>query len=606
MPELLVFPARRCIDETSAASLIFAGDLSDTHRIESVKTDDWYLAATSMRNAPLPGSRVFSNDRWAIVFAGDLIDQSAVPFEQILAALDTERWDFFTDLDGVFGLSAYDKSSRRLYVVSDRRCQKPMYYNLSEVGFHLSSNLASFARLPDGPDFDRTWLWESLYFNFPVGDSTFLEGVKRIPQASILTFDGRTQELSISRYAEDFSPRSPLIGGQEGLELATKVFSERVPAYFNGAEQVACALTGGWDGRTMLALAPTRDNLTAYTYGSPGCNDIVGAAKTANALGVDHIQIPFDRDFVGDLSRHALETVYLSSGQLGVLRSTLHHSYDTLTEGGSRFPLTISGIALDQLFRGHANTPHIVSPDLARHFQGEGVGHDADHWRRIIGSEYENFASHVAGRLDDLERDFGPLDTSAHHLSYVAYRIVPHHFSGELSIADHYTTVRVPSLDTDVIELAFSIEQSTLSYSRFLPEYRPDSRDEMILQSHLFRELAPRVYRMAVNGKIPAAILAGELPFQIARIYHALMRRIRDRVTSRDTRPLEDWSVWLFDQNQTFLEELLRSSSTLVGEHLDPSFIERTIATRDLRMLGKLLTTEIILRLLKTRWQRFW
>jgi len=602
----MLIPASAESDNEQLAALIGAADLNISHQFDVLTNKDWRVAATHRIEAPLKGARTFDNSRWTVVFAGDLVDHDTVPFRQIVAALETDNWDFLAGLSGIFAIAAHDGVSKKAFVISDRRSQKPLYYSTGQQGLHVSTSLAAFVRMLEQPQFNKAWLWQSLYFNIPIDDTTFITGVKRMPAASVLVFDSRSQEASISSYASPFKPREPLLRGQEALRHATEIFAKRMPAYYHGSQRVACALTAGWDGRTMLALAPAEKDVTAYTYGCPGCTDLVRAEATAQAVGVDHLQIPFEQPFVDELPHHALETVYLSGGLQNVLRSTLHNSYDVLTEGGQRFPLTISGIDVDGIFRGHAQSPDIVSPALEELFQGGGTNQPDESWRATIGADFDNFSTHIAGSLESLEERFGSFDSSAHHLLFAVYPMANNYFSGELAISEHFTTVRIPAWDPAIIELAFAIEQSMLSYSSFLPGHERGVRKEMVLQSHLFRELAPEFYRLPAGDTHPAAVLAGELPYRLDRIYRGVKRRIMSRSLSPYDPPLENWQAWFFDENRSFVDGLLRSSNTLVTDYLDPTFVDTTIAKRELRMLGKLLTTEIILRLIKTRWQRFW
>ncbi len=606
MSDLMAVPSRLLIGDTDVADLMDSIDLNGCHRHDTVQSKEWLLAESHRQDAPLGGPRTFDDDRWTAVFAGDLVDHETVPFRQVLAALGTSRWEFLAGLNGIFSFAAYDKRTKRLFAVSDRRSQKPLFYRVGPQGLLISTNLAMFVRISDDLKFDRKWLWQSLFFNFPVDDSTFLEHVKRVPPACVLAYDCNAHKLSMHSYAGWFKPRYPLLKGQEALRLATDVFGTRVPAYYHGAQNVACALTGGWDGRTLLAMAPADKAVTAYTYGGSGCRDLAGAATTASAIGVNHLEIPFDQAFVDDLPHHALETVYLSAGLQGVLRSTLHHAYDILTNGGVRFPLTISGISLGTQLRGAAQYPDLISLELAQRFQGLGPTHTPDYWRTIIGNDESEFTDFIRSRLELLEEQFGSFVSPAHHLSYIVYPASAHYFCGELAISDQYTTVRVPAWDSGVIELGYMIEQSTLSFSHFVRGTKQVRRKEMILQAHLLREFSPDIYRIPVVGIHPATVLAGEVPYQVERAYRAIERQISNRWSSRGFAPLENWDAWLFDQNRQFVEDLLQSSETLVADFIESSFIDQTITTRNLRLLGKLLTTEIILRLIKTRWQRFW
>lgn len=606
MSDLLAVRSGPMTVGSGVAKLMPVDDAAGRHEIKQLQRDDWIFAEWHRQNAPLGGPRTFDDGRWIAVFAGDLIDHSEVPFAEITAALLSDRRDFLSDLEGIFSIVAYDGETRQLYAVSDRRSQNPLFYRLDKQGLTVSTSLATFVRLVDQVAFNKKWLWETLYFNYPVQEATFLDQVERFPPACVMTFDERSGDLRMDRYAELFSKRPKLLGDREALPWATEVFAKRVSAHYRGASDVACALTGGWDGRTVLALAPGGTSVTAYTYGGPGCGDLEGARVTADAVNVKHMQIPFDHAFVDNLPHHAFETVYLSAGLQGVLRSTLHYMYDVLTDGGRRFPLTVSGISLGTQIRGRAQFPDVISAELARRFQGLGADTKGENWKAILGDDERDFSEHIGQRLDQLLEQFGPFEDPQHHLSYTVYPLSTQHFSGELAVADKFTTVRVPAWDSEIIDLLFSIELSTLTFSQFASKSQTVRRKEMVLQSRLFRDLAPEFYRVPVRGIHPGSVLAGEFAYQLERAYRGVQKRLGVGPLPLKYQPLEDWRTWLFDYNKAFMTSLLCSSDTLVNEFVDPNFVQRTIEAGDMRLVGKLLTTEVILRLIKSRWQRFW
>jgi hypothetical protein len=606
MSDLFVIPSKLLISGMSIADLMSHVDAGGFHQLNSTRADEWLLAENHRHDAPVSGPRVFSDGRWTAVFAGDLVGHDVVPFRQVITALDTKSWEFLAELNGIFAFAVYDSQSEQLFTVSDRRSQKPLFYMVGPRGLRISTCLAVFARLSEEPEFDRKWFWQLLYFNFPVDDSTYLENVKRVPPACVMAFDCLTGELSMGRYAELPGRSGPLLKGKESLQLAAQIFGTCVPAHYRGAHSVACALTGGWDGRTMLALAPSDKAVTAYTYGGPGCTDMVDAKATAKEIGVDHLGIPFDQSFVEELPRHALETVYMSSGLLGVLRSTLHHAYREMTDVGQRLSLTISGISLGTQLRGSAQFPDLISAEVAEHFRGQGSALDMDYWRAIVGKDEVDFSEFISSRLKLLKEKFGPFESPEHHLTYIMYPASAHYFCGELVLADHFTTVRVPAWDSKVVDLMYAIEHSTLSFSKFVKQNQSLHSKQMVLQAYLLKSFSPALYRVPVRGIHPSAIIAGEFPYQAERAYRAVMRRILDRSAKSESVPLENWDVWLFDRNRQFMTGLLQSSETLVGDFVERSFIDQVIANRDVRLLGKLLTTEIILRLIRNRWERFW
>lgn len=602
MADLLAISARPRLDDNLFDDLVSAIDLRGDRERHLLSASDWRFASTHRRIQPCDGPRAYEDTRWVCLFAGDLIGHDNVPFAEILGAFDTESFSKLAEFSGVFAIVAYDKHTRKLYGVSDRRAQKSIFYSTCHAACIVATNLPVFTRLSSPARFNEAWLWQSLFFNFPVDSSTFLVDVQRLPPATILIFEEHTGRISFKNYSEPFSVRQPIQRGSEGLQLASEVFARRIPLHFSGTSEVACALTGGWDGRTMLALAPERALVTTYTYGGADCADRTSAKHTAETVGFAHREISFSESFVSELPRHAMETVYLSGGTQGVLRSTLKYAYTTLTEDGRKFPLAISGISLGTQFRGHATVPSIVSPAIAALFRAMPCELQVDYWRGKIVGQFDDFTELLRNNLRQLESRFGPFVDPGHHLAYALYEISPKYFGGELSIADHYTTVRVPAWDNELVDLSFSIEQGMLSFSQFLRGHKRGSRKEMVLQSYLLREFAPDIYDIPVGNARPSAVLSGNSNYMLYRVMRAAKRRISARSVSRRTAPLENWDDWFFSRHPAFLSSLLCSDECQVKEYVSTDFIEGVIERRDLHYLGKLLTMEIILRLIGSRW----
>ena len=114
----------------------------------------------------------------------------------------------------------------------------------------------------------------------------------------------------------------------------------------------------GWEDE--FGLAPDRNKITTYTYGGKDCNDLIFSRKAVKDIKTKHFEIIFDDAFVENLKTQMFETVFLSSGVQPILRSTLLDVYSKLSD----FPLAISGISYDGLFRGNVGGESIVSPYL--------------------------------------------------------------------------------------------------------------------------------------------------------------------------------------------------------------------------------------------------
>ncbi len=126
----------------------------------------------------------------------------------------------------------------------------------------------------------------------------------------------------------------------------------------------------------------------------------------------------------------------------------------------------------------------------------------------------------------------------------------------------------------------------------------------MVMQAYLFKELSPAYFKIPISGKRPSDVLAGDVRYHVFRYLHALLRRLK--APRAVNAPLEDWSLWLFEKNPEFLRDLLCSSDAQIVQYIEKSFIQQQIDSRNTQMIGKLATTEIILRLINNRWHRFW
>lgn len=594
--------SNRLIEKKEFELLTGAINLSSNLTIKQLETSGALFATSSLKVTPLQGDRIFENEGWVLLFAGDLIDCKGIPHQQIIQSLQQKNYEYFDSLEGTFSIAAFKKDDKKVVLVTDRRSQYPLYLYLSKDTVCFSTDLSVFCRL-ERLEFDKTWLWEYLFFNFPVSNVTFIRGVRRIEAGKVIIVDSDSMSTDEFKYAKPFESEEHLLEGKKALSFALDAFKNRVPLYFAGSEEIACALTSGWDGRTVLALAPHRDHVTAYTYGVPGCEDLEKAERVAQKTGTKHIPILFDSEVVKELPHYMLETVYISSGAQGILRGTLLFAYESLTQKGRRFPVTISGIFVDCLFRGHAAFPPLISYDMVDLFEGRSISIKKDLWVSFFNSEYPLFEKHISIQLEGLRKRFGEFTSASNHLSYLVYLAAPQYFGGEVRIANHFTTIRVPAWDRQIVGVAYKIKPSTLTFSQFTGHVR-GSHDEMVLQSYIMNRVAPEFAKIPVGSTRPDFVIKGEYAHFTYKVYNYLKRRLLTR--SKVFVPLEDWDYWLGVTHKGFIQDLIFSPNSEIKEYISGELLRQLWEKPDLHFIGKLATAEIILRLIKTRWQRFW
>lgn len=553
------------------------------------------FAVSFHKNAPLKGKKYYEDEEWIAVFAGDLIEK-VLPWKFILKTLEYKNFTQLRNFCGYFSITALNKERNKLYVISDRRSQLPVFYFIDDTNIYISTELSTFFRLPVEKTFNLEWLWEYLFFNFTIGQTSFFKDVNRMPPANVLEIDIDSGKFLFHEYATKFRKKECLLEGKKAFEHAYNIFKNNVPKYFTGANTVALSLTSGWDSRTNLSFCENPNLLTLYTYGVPGCVDLVEASKIAHNLNIKHFKILFDKNFENELPSLMFDTIYLSSAHERISRSSLLYVYKKLTRNAQRFPLVISGWNLDGLFRGHFAFPPQISSGMVEIFSTGEKKINESFWENCLGTCYEPFERHILKKIDYLEKEYGKLSESSSRLSYILYEVSPKYFAGELSIAKYFTTLRVPGWDNELIELAFSIKDGTLSFSPYSGNHKWGSFEEIVLQAYLISRNGGPLREIPVRGIPPRMVSYGKGICDLIRIKNLAPKKIINTLLRRPYPPLGDWNKWLGKVLKDEIDKLLFVTDSRISNYFTPEFVNSLSNQFCSDRISKLVTVELILR----------
>jgi asparagine synthetase B (glutamine-hydrolysing) len=426
-----------------------------------------------------------------------------------------------------------------------------------------------------------------------------------MPPASVFECEPGGPGHVVTTYAEPFRRPEKLLLGNAAFERALSVFSERVPKYYATSKKTAVSLTGGFDSRTVLAFAPSDicDAIETYTYGVPGCGDLLDAFSIAAALGLSHHGILFDSAFTEALTELIHQTVYLSGGQERINRATLPYVYRLLTQGRSEFPVVVTGISGDHLFRDHirgkGNVPALISADMMKTIHEGRAVIDSPFFERAFGREYFLFEQHIGERIQWLSERFGTLSIPESYLSYLVYEVAPRYFAGEAAVANNYTQLRSPFWDPEIVRLAYDIDAGTLGFSESLRQ--KDKYLECVLQARLIS--SKRKYAdLPINGIPIAAYARNSKPlYQFNRFLWRAPKKIKSLVRPLPYRPLENWQYWLNTALASEISKLLGHQAEIL-RYLSRDFVDEILEKRNTHWLGKIVTAEIVMRLVGRKW----
>lgn len=256
--------------------------------------------------------------RYTIVFNGEIYDYECVRRKltnkgyHFKTRSDTEvllyafaEWGVeLTDyIDGIYAFAIYDKQEKKVYLFRDRCGVKPLYYYYNGTDFAFSSEIKALKQLDANLNLtlDKTALYDyHTYLYIPEPKSMYNE-VKKLPAASYLVFDLFSRKiLEIRKYWK------VRLNTKEGNALSEKQLDEKsdeLRYHLNNAIKrqivadvpVGTFLSGGVD--SSIITAAVKENMrdvTAYSIGfrDRRFDESVYAADVADMLHA-HLKIKF-------------------------------------------------------------------------------------------------------------------------------------------------------------------------------------------------------------------------------------------------------------------------------------------------------------------------
>ncbi len=257
---------------------------------------EFYNAAELRRGLKAKGHRFRGN--------GDL--------ELILRLYQEKGEQFVHDLEGVFVLAIWNRSRQEVIIVNDRYGLYPLFYAHYDGKLIFAPEMKGILCDPDfHKKLDLTALAEYVRFQHLLGDKTFFERLKLLPNASLLRYNIRTDCLMVQPYW-DLSqiPELPAtLTFEDAVEEAGRLLKAAVNRLTDGDYRFGVYLSGGVDSRVILGLID-RDKfpITSITFGQRGCRDVVYAQKIAAKVGTEHHYFEFpDGRWVEDFVDFHLE-----------------------------------------------------------------------------------------------------------------------------------------------------------------------------------------------------------------------------------------------------------------------------------------------------------
>jgi asparagine synthase (glutamine-hydrolysing) len=337
---------------------------------------------------------------------------------------------FIEKLNGWFSGVLVDLREQTIVVFNDRYGLNRIYFHENVAGFYFASEAKALLKvLPSLRQLNMSSLSEFFSCGCPLQSKTLFSGVSMLPGGSAWTFSPGQKISKDSYFRPAVWESQALLSSVNYYEKLKETWTHILPRYLRGKERVGMSLTGGVDGRMIMAWADRPPGeLPCYTFGGMlrDCVDVKIARQVAEICQQPHQVIPVGSRFLSQFPALAEKTVYVTDGAMDVSASP-----DLFVNRIAReiAPIRMTGNYGQEILRS------------AVAFGPKALGN---------GLFEPEFGALVRAGSQTY---FGELNER--RLSFVAFKQVPWHHYSRLALELSQLTLRSPYLDNDLVALAF-------------------------------------------------------------------------------------------------------------------------------------------------------
>ncbi len=395
---------------------------------ERFEGDEYALGLVHHDERDSPGWLTWEQGERAAVVHGAISNREEWDTDELFESFFSDPIALLAQLDGPFVIAGIDSAAERVVVATDRLGTHPCYYR-SNGEFQFASGLSPLLTQFDAPELNEQAVSDMLLMGFVWGEKTLVEGIKTLPPATVLEYDG---EISTQRY---WSPSFDALPKEGYLEEFIERYRSAIGDVAKTMDStVGLWLSGGLDSRTLaaeLARHAGREfsRLVAYTYDanpSGGGNpELAGEVASALDIDIDMVELTpeifLDRvgeavdltdgmlrwsSFLNLLSVYALPDSHAGvllegSGQGELMgqhpRRSHFQQYNSAAEGLLRSENMVEPETVQSLMTADIDPTETFERSVAR-------SDERTHRGRMLDAHYANYYSRMAFASDEVAR----------------------------------------------------------------------------------------------------------------------------------------------------------------------------------------------------------
>jgi hypothetical protein len=450
-------------------------------------------------------------------------DPKRLKANQVFDIINTYEDSFYDYLKGNFNIIIHDKVLNVLKVVTDKLNVLPLYYAQNNNRLVISSNTKMILE-NDWVDrsFDSMALGMQILFDYLLGEHYFVKGIKRLENGSDYKFSNhglkKYKYWDVSHlYHHELMPKWP------SLDKLIEQLKANVDLYSSQSEKILVSLTGGFDGRTNLALLRKPvENFMCYSYGKKGSKQITVPLDIASRTGINYEPIYLGVEFLSSYLQNTHTASIFSNGtapagfcNIPYSFNNLRHYSDSILTGlfGSELlrPLHNNGIQVnDKSFEIFLNIDLSLGIRNAIKLSLLPLIFNADELNQFEIEIKEYFETEYFNKYSSYDR-------ITRFFFFIIQEGIRKYFTQEISIERVFVNTYFPYFDYDIVELIYETPWAGI-YNGFLGESKFKRRKGQLLYAYTIKKYFPELGKIKLDRGYTPSDLLMPFPFNYLKI----------------------------------------------------------------------------------------
>jgi Glutamine amidotransferase domain len=499
---------------------------------------------------------VFSNTNYEALEGNTLKKLSAKDVYDLYNKYNTECISF---IKGSFVIVIYNQKENIVLCMSDQLNVFPLFYAFKNGIFILSSSVKAI--VDSGlisVTINKAAIVEFAIFDYILGNKTYYKDIKMLDYGKILTVEEKG--ISETRYFSiDSLFQRRLLKKDDALAAIGELMHKNIDLYTSDANKFLLSLTGGFDGRTNLALVDRpADDFLCYSYGTRKSNQISIPEEIAQKLKINYKPIYLDNDFEEHFEEYGLKALFFSDGTAPILRANFPYCYQHLYQFSN---IIITGLFGSEILRPMYNIGVQFNDNAERIFLGNNFEKDFSfsfehekkraYFRAELFDEcYDEIRNLV---IDNYLAKYQQYDKLTRFFFFYIGEGIRKYFMQEIRIERPLVTTRFPYFDFDFVTLMYKTSFAGI-YNGALKRSPFKRRKAQLLYAYVMNKYRPMLGEILTDrGYRPKDLLSPLSYLKIIPGYIKAMNSIRK--TGNNTYDAERVTNLLFLKKQKLMRE---------------------------------------------------